>query len=161
MIERLLLDEMLAGLARLLRSGGHDAGLAEAGTPDEEVAARAASEGRRLVTRDRLLAARVPGAVLLTTDGTDAQAAELIAALGLDPAPAPFARCVVDNALVRPATEVEAERAAAPAGAEEAFACPACGRVYWAGSHVRRMAARLDRLRGYSAGAVREAGSSP
>ena len=136
---------MLAGLARLVRSGGHDAPLAEAGTPDADVAARADAEGRVLVTRDKALAASVTGSVLLLEDETDAQAAELFRARGLDPAPAPFTRCVMDNALVRPATPEE--RRSAPKGADPVFACPSCGRVYWAGSHVRRMAERLAALR--------------
>ena len=135
---------MLAGLARLLRSGGHDVALAEAGTPDGDVAARAATEGRTLLTRDRAFADRCPDAVLLTVDGTDAQAAMLATLTGLPLGPAPFTRCVLDNAPVRLAT-VE-ERKAAPAHTPEVFACPDCGRVYWAGSHVRRMAERLARL---------------
>ena len=135
---------MLAGLARLLRSGGHDVALAEPGTPDEGVAARAAAEGRTLVTCDRAFADSVPGAVLLAPTGTDGQAAALLAALNLPAAPAPFTRCVIDNAPVRPATE--AERAVAPDGIVDAYACPACARVFWAGSHVRRMTERLAAL---------------
>ena len=136
---------MLAGLARLLRSGGHDAALAEPGTPDEAVAARAAAEDRVLVTADRAFAGVVPDAVLLADGPVEEQARTLLAALDLPAAPAPFTRCVMDNAPVRPATPDEAR--AAPDGTAPVWACPDCGRVYWAGSHVRRMTARLARLR--------------
>ena len=135
---------MLAGLARLLRSGGHDVGLAEPGAPDAAIAARAAAEGRTLITADRAFAAATPGAVLLADGTPDAQARALFAATGLPPAPAPFTRCVVDNALVRRATEEEAK--AAPEGTGEVWVCPDCARTYWAGSHVRRMTERLEAL---------------
>ena len=141
---RLLCDEMLAGLARLLRSGGHDVGLAEPGTPDAAVAARAAAEGRTLITADRAFTAQTPGAVLLADGTPDAQARALFAATGLPPAPAPFTRCVMDNAGVRRASAEEAR--AAPDGAGAVWVCPACERTYWAGSHVRRMTERLEAL---------------
>jgi uncharacterized protein with PIN domain len=61
---------------------------------------------------------------------------------------APFTRCVVDNAHLREATAEEVERL--PAQTREApgpfRVCPACGRAYWPGSHVRRMASRLREL---------------
>lgn len=146
---RYLCDEMMGGLATLLRAAGHDTRLAAAGMPDGELLALAAREERLLLTRDRALAGRagVRG-LLLRTGRADDQAVELCRARAIDWRLAPFSRCLVDNAPLRAADAHEI--AGAPA-ANRALpgpfrACPACARLYWPGSHVRRMAARLDRL---------------
>jgi uncharacterized protein with PIN domain len=149
---RLLCDEMLAGLARWLRAAGYDTALASQGQPDAELLALAEAEGRALITRDRRLAhvaAANLRAVLLVGDDLDAHARALADALGVDWTLAPFTRCVVDNAPLRPATAEEVARMPAATRARPGpfNACPACGRLYWPGSHVKRMDARLRRWR--------------
>ncbi|MDE2342487.1 MAG: hypothetical protein KGL63_03700, partial [Betaproteobacteria bacterium] len=56
-----------------------------------------------------------------------------------------FTRCLVDNTLLVPADD--AARVKAPADVlrpgEPLLSCPGCGRVYWRGSHHRRMSERL------------------
>jgi uncharacterized protein len=143
--ERFLLDEMLAGLARWLRAAGYDTALAPPGMADIDLRAQAHREGRVLVTRDRLLGA-APGAVLLAADKLEAQAREFGERMGIDWLKAPFSRCVMDNSLLAPAGPADLQRMP-----EETRAlpgpfrvCPSCGRVYWPGSHVRRMRARLE-----------------
>ena len=143
---RFLCDEMLARLARLLRAAGYDTAMAEPGQRDTPMLARVREEGRILITRDRELAARAaPASVLLTHDGLDDQARALSARLPIDWTAAPFSRCVVDNAELRAATSEEIGRMPETARALPGpfRACPACGRLYWPGSHVKRMAARL------------------
>lgn len=144
---RLLCDEMLAALARWLRAAGHDTALAARGEDDGSLIVRAVAEGRTIITRDTALAARVTAAVLLATDSLDAQAGALARSPGVDWMAAPFTRCLLDNASLRPATAAEA--AGAPTGARLPVGpfrtCPHCLRLYWPGSHVRRMAARLER----------------
>jgi uncharacterized protein len=84
--------------------------------------------------------------VVLLAGGTmDEDARHLSAALGIDWGRAPFSRCLLDNAPLRPAEPAEAERGPETARAQGSAmrVCPACGRLYWDGSHVRRMAARL------------------
>lgn len=112
---KLLCDEMLDRLGRFLRAAGYDTAIAAPGTPDEALLARAAAEGRVLVTCDRGIAARrtVQRVVVLAENGLDARA----------------------RALGGPVR-----------------ACPACGRLYWPGSHVRRMRAKLARWRGLTGG---------
>jgi uncharacterized protein with PIN domain len=146
---RLLCDEMLAALARWLRAAGHDTALAEPGAPDAALVQRCREEGRVLVTRDRSLAgarAVVP-AVLLMTEDLDDQARALAERLDLDWLKAPFTRCMMDNAVLRPATA--GEIAALPGQTRTLSgpfrACPVCGRLFWPGSHVRRMTERLER----------------
>jgi uncharacterized protein with PIN domain len=146
---RFLCDEMLARLARLLRAAGYDTALAEPGERDTPMLARVRTEARVLVTRDRDLALRAaPGSVLLRAEAPVEQANELSARLPIDWELAPFTRCVMDNALLRAATpeEVAAMPETARAAGGPFRACPACGRRYWPGGHVKRMAERLRGL---------------
>lgn len=146
---RLFCDAMLADLARWLRAAGYDTGLASVSAMDRAVLDASRAQSRILLTRDRHLAAHAGSAIrvmLLAVDGLDAQAAELAAALGIDWTRAPFTRCLLDNTPLHDATPDE--RARIPPRARDLpgpfRACPACGRVYWPGSHVRRMQARLE-----------------
>lgn len=145
---RLACDEMLQGLGRWLRAAGHDTFVASAGMDDQALLAVCAAEARVLVTRDRHLAAHSNGVrtVALTSDDADGQAMELKAALGLDWSAAPFTRCMMDNTPLREAGAEEIARM--PQDSRNLpgpfLACPSCARVYWPGSHVRRMRARLE-----------------
>src|SRR5437763_5172813 len=98
---RLFCDEMLRRLGRWLRAAGYDTAIAEGGLADAALIARCAAEGRILVTRDRRLAAAAdPRVRVVRLGATDvaAQARALKAGLGIDWQPAPFTRCLVDNA---------------------------------------------------------------
>jgi uncharacterized protein len=147
---RLLCDEMLKGIGRWLRVAGYDTLIARNGTADADLLAFAQAQGRILLTCDRRLAhlAGHPAAVLtLGSEALDAAAAELRLRLGIDWLRAPFSRCLLDNAPLRPAAAQELARVPASArrDASPVLACPECARVYWPGSHVRRMRARLER----------------
>lgn len=146
---RFLCDEMLARLARLLRAAGYDTYLAAGGEKDAALLHLAREEGRLLLTRDRRLAeAALPDSVRITGFGPGQEAKSLSRALVLDWDFAPFTRCVMDNAPLRPATLDEIDRIPPRAQALSGpfRACPACGRLYWPGSHVRRMADRFHKL---------------
>jgi uncharacterized protein with PIN domain len=146
---RFLCDEMLAALARWLRAAGYDCALAAPSAPDHSLIDQCRSEDRVLVTRDRTLASEAKGvqAVLLPEGTLDQQAAALAEALDLDWRLAPFTRCMMDNTPLRPATAEEVaslpEQTRALPGPFRA--CPQCGRLFWPGSHVRRMTERLER----------------
>lgn len=146
---RFLCDEMLVRLARLLRAAGYDTYLASGGERDAALLHIAREEGRIVVTRDkRLAAAASPESVLIDGRGVEQEAESLGRGVVLDWAFAPFSRCVLDNAPLREATAGEVggmpDRARALGGPYRA--CPACGRLYWPGSHVRRMSGRLEGL---------------
>ena len=143
---RFLCDEMLLRLARLLRAAGYDTYLASGGQADAALLKIAREEGRVLVTRDkRLAAAACPDSVLIAGFGVAGEARSLAAQLAIRWDAAPFTRCVIDNTPLREATAAQIGRmpASAQAGPGPFRACPACGRLYWPGSHVRRMADRL------------------
>lgn len=157
---RFLCDEMYKGLARRLRAAGYDTTLAPDGFPDREVVARACAEGRWLVTRDAGIAehaAAGPCLVLLEQERPEAAAAELAARLDLDWHHAPFSRCLVCNTpLERPPAAVAARAPVDVAG--PLWWCPACDRLYWEGSHTRRMRRELEALHQRTAGDDRDGG---
>ncbi|UCE31825.1 MAG: hypothetical protein JSW68_02455 [Burkholderiales bacterium] len=142
---RFLCDEMLGDLARYLRAAGHDTVLARGGAPDTHWIAVARRQRRLFLTRDRLLAPEAGEDVALQVpDGDlDAAAAFLRQALELDWLYRPFSRCLLDNAELTPVPAQAHRRVPPDIPVAEARACPSCGRVYWPGSHYRRMRARL------------------
>lgn len=140
---------MLGRLARLLRAAGEDVALVQPGADDRDVVARARRESRCLLTRDRRLAeAAGADAVWIATQTPMEQAVTVARHTPVDWRTRRFTRCTVDNTLLREATQAEigalpSETAQGPGPFR---ACPACGRLYWPGSHVRRLAERLDRI---------------
>lgn len=146
---------MLERLARWLRAAGHDAASAPDGAPGQELLQIAAQEGRTLLTKSRALAAQAGElGVLIEADGAEAEAAELGRKRELDWRLAPFTRCLIDNAVLAPASPGDLARMPPSAQALPGpfRVCPACGRLYWPGSHPKRMAARLERLAGSAPG---------
>ena len=145
---KLFCDEMLAGLARWLRAAGHDTALGAPGARDRDLLAQAVAEGRIFLSRDRSVTQIKTAADvwILPAGGLDAEAAAL-RARGLDWRLAPFTRCQVDNTPLQPAGPEDLlrmpEESRLLPGPHRT--CPACSRVYWPGSHVRRMQAQLDR----------------
>jgi len=147
-LPRFLCDEMLGRLCRYLRAAGYDALLANGGRSDGELLRQCREEGRYFLTQDRLVqehkAAR--GVALLLPQGDlDRLAAALGAHLRLDWLGHAFTRCLKDNAPLVAADAAALARAPADAlrPDEPLCHCPACGRIYWRGSHYKRMRAKL------------------
>lgn len=139
---RLLCDEMLQRLAHWLRAAGYDTALAAPGATDRELMRRAVAEARLLITRDRDFLERREAdrhVFFFDTVELDAQAQLLRDKLRIDWLHRPFSRCMVCNGVLEPAPET-ARRADLQGPLRR---CPGCGRLYWEGSHVRRMRARL------------------
>lgn len=140
---------MLARLARWLRVLGFDTTL-DPSLHDRELVARAAAEDRVLLTRDRRLVEelRPACAVLVRSDVPLEQLQGVVSACGLTPPASLFSRCIVCNTPLHTATSAEAA-ALAPESArrfpDQIWRCPGCERVYWPGSHTRRMRAALAR----------------
>jgi uncharacterized protein with PIN domain len=150
MIPRLLCDENLTGLARWLRAAGYDTALATPRQPDSELLARSETEDRVLITRDRRLAraaeTRVT-ALLLIGNNADEHALALSRTLGIDWTLSPFTRCLIDNTPLRAAADADLARIPEQSRLLPGpfTKCPNCGRVYWPGSHVRRIREKLRR----------------
>lgn len=147
-MERFLCDEMLCRLGRWLRAAGYDTRIAEAGQPDRQLVELALRESRTLLTRDRKLAEfrHADQCVeVIVGDRIDTQVKELGRFHPIDWLHAPFTRCLICN---QPLVAAEPGRRdeMPPFSRERAtvlLTCSGCGRLFWDGSHVRRMHARL------------------
>ena len=148
---KFLCDEMLAGLGRWLRAAGYDTEIAEGAARDRALVDRAAAEGRVFLTRDRSVAQMKTTAPVwvLAAAGPDAEAREL-ARRGVEWTAAPFSRCLEDNTPLEVASPQDMLRMPEESRLMQGprHVCPACRRVYWPGSHVRRMRAALERWAG-------------
>lgn len=139
---------MLGRLGKWLRILGYDT-LFDPALGDAQLAHLARADGRILLTRDQELARRRGlRAVLVHSQTTEAQLQQVMAELGLHTGGA-FSRCPVCNEPL-----VDLARAAAQARVppyvfetHDRFSeCPACGRVYWPGTHWQAMDGTLARL---------------
>lgn len=139
---RFVLDGHLGRLARYLRMLGFDVRWrSDAG--DEELARVSAEERRVLLTRDAGLLKRriVTHGYRVRESDPRRQLAEVVRRLDLARSVAPFRRCLRCNDVLE---EVRKEEVAAELPPirerQDAFRrCPSCRRLYWAGSHHRRM----------------------
>jgi hypothetical protein len=168
--DRLLLDAMLGKLATYLRMCGYDAAYAldrdvEA---DDDLLSLAGAEDRRIVTRDRSLAERAPGAVLVTSPEVLDQLRELRDEgfdVSLAEKPTRCGRC---NGPIEPVafddsgpervdesspegTDVARSGARdrpayVPDDADPVWRCRECGQHFWRGSHWADVRERLRHL---------------
>ncbi len=144
---RFLADAMLGGLARWLRVLGYDT-VAAAHPSDADLVRQARQEGRILLTRDRaLLAEKRPSQVLLIESTNPlVQLRQVVSHYGLPWQARLFSRCLRCNALLQPVPshEVQSQVPAYVCQHQRRFMrCPACGRIYWEGSHVQHMRDQL------------------
>ncbi len=140
-------DCMLGRLARWLRAFGFDV-LYFPRIEDTALLGAARREGRVLLTRDTGLFERTAGhpALLIASEAWEDQIVQVLDTFGLKSLVAPHTRCLDCNVPLKPVPKDRARNLAAPFVVEraEAFAlCPACGRVFWKGSHADDMDARI------------------
>ena len=141
-------DEHLARLCRYLRLAGFATRI-EPGLEDRALVTASEAEGRVLLTRDRHLVEFLRPARVVVPRAVRPveQFVEVVGRLQLEALARPFTRCLVCNAPLE-----SLDRAALPVDlpdrvrrAHEAFlGCSGCGRVYWPGSHHRRMGRLLE-----------------
>ncbi len=145
---RWLADEMLGRLARYLRFLGHDTEYVR-GASDDEIVDRARLEGRRLVTRDRLLARRTPGALLLDSPYLPEQLRRIHAEVPGAGFELTFDRCTLCNGRLLPWAPAPGEPRPAEVppitdGTERpVFSCEHCAHRYWEGSHTAQIRRQL------------------
>jgi uncharacterized protein with PIN domain len=141
---------MLGRLARWLRVLGYDTSY-DMALPDPELVRRAEAEQRVLLTRDRhlLRELRPARALELRQDDPLLQLRDVVHGLALAPPTQLFTRCLLCNEVLREIPPAEALPLLPPDVRElpgPVRRCPCCGRLYWDGSHVRRMRAALERV---------------
>lgn len=149
---RFMVDAMLGALARWLRVLGCDAAYDPA-IADEELVRRSLEEGRHILTRDRLIPEewRVSSCTVLSSDDPEAQLREVAEKFALDADSGLFSRCTVCNARLEavPPARVRDRVPSRVLELHDAFWwCPQCDRVYWEGSHTRRMRERVKKTLG-------------
>ena len=153
---RFVVDAMLGRLARWLRTLGWDTAHDDF-ISDADLVRRALEENRILVTRDRKLTEewRIDGVLVLESDETREQLAEVVEALELERPDRLFTRCRNCNEPLEPVSRREItehpqlEDRVPPRILEvhERFSlCPDCHRVYWEGSHTDRMRREVARV---------------
>jgi uncharacterized protein len=138
-----VLDVHLGRLAGYLRLLGFDT-LYRNDFTDDQIARTSASENRAVLTRDRGLLKRneVQHGYWVRHTEPRRQLIEILRRFDLSGSVDLFTRCLMCNARLRIAAP-ETIRSRIPPRAAEQFhdfqECPRCERVYWKGSHYRRM----------------------
>ena len=140
---RFVADGHLGRLAAYLRMLGFDT-LYQSNFRDEEVARLSEGENRILLTRDRGLLKRneVQRGYYLRATEPARQLVEVLCEFDLTWAIVPFRRCIHCNAVLYATKKESVQHRLLPETAKyfaEFYVCPACNRVYWKGSHYRRM----------------------
>lgn len=147
---RFIADAHLGGLARLLRMAGFDT-LYSNHWQDAAIAAIAADEGRVVLSRDRELLKRrnVSHGCFVHALKPAQQLRDLFARLDLAGSARPLSLCLECNAPLRAIDRAGAE-GRVPAGVfarQPSFStCDVCRRIFWEGSHWRRMRELLAEL---------------
>jgi uncharacterized protein with PIN domain len=141
-------DNMLGTLAKWLRVAGVDCDYASG--MDDASLVDVSARGRIVLTRDRDLARRCGDAgVYVASDVLEQQLLQVLRVLPDVLAAEPLSRCIVCNVPIVDASP-EDVRSRVPPGVRDRtstfWSCPRCGRVYWEGSHVGDMEARLSAI---------------
>lgn len=147
---RFVLDVHLGRLAAYLRMLGFDARY-QSCFSDADLANISAKEHRILLTRDRELLKRgqVSHGYWLRQTDSRRQTAEVLDRFDLASAIRPFLRCMACNGLLEEVGNDQVRERIPPLAAKlhhEFRQCPQCRRVYWKGSHYRRMEAWIQEL---------------
>lgn len=143
-------DVNVARLARWLRAAGFDTAWEDA-IADAALVRRATLENRFVLTLDKRLPKewRADHILLLQSEKTDAQFAEVVNRLQLKSPRAFFSRCLACNSVLRAATVEEIAEGAPPKIRESAPTfrfCTRCRKIYWEGSHTARMRAAISEI---------------
>jgi len=140
---RFIADAQLGGLAKYLRMLGFDT-LYENGYTDAQVARISADEQRIVLTRDRALLMHklISHGCYVRGTRPRQQLEEIVSRLDLHRAIKPFSRCLRCNRELESVAK-ETIRDRLPPGSAPFYCrfwiCDQCDRIYWEGSHWRRM----------------------
>jgi len=147
---RFVADAHLGGLAHLLRMLGFDT-LYDNAFADAEIERLAATEHRIALTRDRELLKRrgvTHGMYVRALRSVD-QLREVAGRLDLARSARPFSRCLHCNGALVAAAKADVLPRLPPRAAatfERFSVCRDCGRVFWEGSHWRRMKGLVEEI---------------
>lgn len=148
---RFFADVMLGSLARWLRILGYDT-CYDNRVGDEELIARCRADNRVALTRDRRLVQRrsLRTSLFITSDKLGEQLREVLQFTGdtVDESLL-LTRCLECNKRLETVAKEKIREHVPPYvyRTQSRFErCPACDRIYWAGTHRKRMMERIERL---------------
>jgi uncharacterized protein with PIN domain len=149
---RFVLDTHLGRLAAYLRMLGFDS-LYRNDFRDAELAQVSASEERILLTRDKglLMRGQVVYGHFVRARLPHEQLLEILTRYELVDRQLPFSRCMHCNGVIEPVAKEEIVERLMPRTREhyeEFRRCRDCGRIYWKGSHYRRMKQLISHISG-------------
>ena len=147
---RFVLDNHLGRLTAYLRMLGFDC-LYWNDAEDAQLAESAKQEGRILLTRDRRLLMRksVTDGYCLRSLNSFEQLTEILRRFDLGRRVLPFHRCLRCNHLLEPISKDKVVDQLEPLTKkyfDEFHICPACGQIYWKGSHFEKMQKLVDQI---------------
>lgn len=143
-------DVNAASVVRWLRATGIDT-IWEDAISDDDLIRRAAREKRYVLTLDKriLQEFRADHIFLLSSEKPLDQFAEIVSRFDIPKPKEFFTRCLVCNKILR---EAEAQEIAentpplAPENHERFRFCAPCNKIYWEGSHTRRMREKIEEV---------------
>jgi len=146
---KFIADVMLGRLAKRLRLQGFDV-LYDRTLDDNEIVRLSLEQDRVVLTRDLELAARPLAAnrLVILSDHVRDQFEQVLAAFRLETQSSPLTRCSLCNETLKDISKVEAKDLVPSHVFEQTgnfLRCPRCGRIYWRGTHVRRMKLQVKR----------------
>jgi uncharacterized protein with PIN domain len=147
---RFVLDVHLGKLAAYLRMLGFDTSYRNCYS-DPQLVRISVEEERILLTRDRgvLKHAAVTHGYLMRETDSHRQLAEVVSRFDLARSLRPFTRCMGCNGVLSEVRKEEVSAVLPPRAAsefDEFRQCGQCGKVYWKGSHYRRMLRWVEEL---------------
>jgi len=153
-VTRFIVDANLGKLAKWLRIAGYDA-LFIKDIDDDSLIRIGLEEGRVALTRDshiprrRVATSGTLKVLLIECDKVEDQLQQVAQALNLDLRCQPLSRCLLCNQALMPKTKEEVRELVPPYvfKTQSHFSqCPACGRIYWRGTHWDNMERELEKL---------------
>jgi len=148
---KFIADVMLGRLAKHLRLLGLDV-LYDRTLSDNEIIRLSLEQDRIILTRDTGLAKRPLAAVhlFITSDRVREQLNQVLASVDPKTAIHPLTRCAVCNEPLTPINKEDIINRVPPYVYEKYgrfLQCARCGRIYWQGTHVRKMKLRPGKAR--------------
>lgn len=152
---KFICDQMLVRMGRWLRAAGHDSKIADENQPDREILELALKEDRIILTRDKHfleMKEAAPLLVWLKSNSLKDCIKELNRKIYINWLVKPFSRCLICN---QELCEVSAEdyKESIPAGMQipqKLWLCSNCNKIFWEGSHTKRMLEQLKKWQSFS-----------
>lgn len=150
---KFLCDQMLGTLATWLRLLGFDTYYAQQETKDQELLTIAKNNNRVLLTRDKQLIQRAKKEniknIEITSTELDEQLQHVVTSTSLE-IDNPLSRCSICNTPIHPIKKEKIQEKVPPKVFRynnQFWHCPTCGKIYWKGSHWKKIQKKVKKLR--------------